>query len=257
MTNKEEYLGGINRKTYDLLFEDEKLPIIEEKTEKDKNRILREIATFTKLDEKSRKGKFFMKLYEIIFHMDFNKISYNKESRKYEYNSFDKVITFEKLSDKIEDKKIKKELLSSKREGECHTAALMLVDHFENPATILTGTLYGKNLLHSIIELQSKNNNYIVDYTLNLIMPKQYYMYLTQFKQIENIKDIDTLKDKKDGTEDFYTDIGFYIKPYLTFREELKKDLKKNKTMLNEVDDNKLDKRIEEIEKNREEFEKE
>ena len=193
--------------------------------------------------------------------MDFSKISYDEENKKYNYNCGDKVIEFEKFSDSIiNDKKLKKELLSSKRVGKCHYMAIRLISTFQNPVSILSGTYerHGKRHLHSVIELQSvKGDIYIIDSTLNLFMLKQTYMELTQFKEIEVIKDIERAEDEKDGTIQFMKDMNFKGKPYLIFRKELKEDLQKNKLMLQETKDEELDKKIEEIKKQREDFERE
>ncbi len=115
----------------------------------------------------------------------------------------------------------------------------------------------GKRCFHSVIELQGKKDTYIVDYTLNLIMPKRYYVELTQFKEMETIKDIELLQDIKDGTFKLLGDMGVRTKPYVNFKKELKVDLEKNKMMLQTEEDERLDKRIERLEKQREDFEKE
>lgn len=79
--------------------------------------------------------------YDLFFHMDFSKIFYDEENKRYNYNCGDKVIEFEKFSDSIiKDKKLKKELLSSKRVGKCHYMAMRLIKTFQNPVSILSGT---------------------------------------------------------------------------------------------------------------------
>lgn len=106
-----DYIGGIKKETYDLLFKDENLPELNEEEaqcSKENDEILDEIASFTTLDDKRIKGKILKKIYEKRFSIDFSKISYNKKDKKYEYISEDKVIPFEKLSDKIETQRIKK-----------------------------------------------------------------------------------------------------------------------------------------------------
>ena len=88
-------------------------------------------------------------------------------------------------------------------------------------------------------------------------MPKRYYVELTQFEEIETIKDTEVLQDMKDGDFKLFTDMGFRTKTYVNFRKELKVDLEKNKIMLQVEEDEELDKRIEELKKQREDFEKE
>ncbi len=115
----------------------------------------------------------------------------------------------------------------------------------------------GKKCLHSVIELQGKKDKYIADYTLNLIMPKRYYVELTQFKEIEKIKDTEVLQDMKDGDFKLFADMGFYTKTYVNFRKELKVDLEKNRKMIQSEEDEQLNKRIETLKRQREDFEKE
>ena len=129
-----------------------------------------------------------------------------------------------------------------------------------NLTKLLTGFCerHKKKHLHSVIELQGETGQYIVDYTLNLIMNKQNYIDLTKFEIIEEIKDIDYLEDEKDGILDFLSNYyKFKTKPYLTFRKELKIDLEKNKDMLKTSEDEELNSRIEQIRKQRKDIEKE
>lgn len=254
---KEEYIGGIRKETYDLLFKDENIQNSEVIDTTDNDKILDTIAFFTKFDN-NLLDKYFLKRMAKKFKIDISKISYDKEKNIYNYNLEDMQMAFEKLSDRIQDKKIKRELLSNDRIKKCHEKTKSLIGGFANPATILTGTYErrGKRCLHSIIELQREDDIYIADYTLNLIMKKESYSKLVNFKQIEDIKDIDALEDMKDGSREFLKDIDFITKPYLTFRKELKRDLEKNKSMLEEVENQELDDRIEEIKKQREEGER-
>lgn len=259
---EDDYIGGIKKETYDLLFKDENLPELnEEEAQKGKenDKILDVIASFTTLDDKRIKGNILKKIYEKRFGIDFSKISYNEKDKKYEYSLGDRQYHFEKLSDVVEDKKTKKELLSNKRYKKCHQKAIELIDCFRNPACILSGIYIknGKRYLHSVIELQGKKDVYIVDYTLNVIMPKKCYVELTQFEEIERIKDTEVLQDMKDGDFKLFTDMGFRIKTYVNFRKELKVDLEKNRKMIQTEDDEQLNKSIETVKKQREEFEKE
>lgn len=242
MKDQNNYIGGIRKETYDLLFKNENLP---ESYGKDKNsdKILYDIENFTKCNA----------------NIENNAISYNDKNKNYEYHLEDRVIPFEMFSDSIKNEKLKKELLSNERYGKCHKMVIGLIRYLKNPATILTGVCerHGKNFLHSVIEIQTKNGIKIIDYTLNIIMPKQIYIELTNFQEIETIKDIEMLEDEKDGILNFLADVNSKTKPYLGFRQEMSVDLKKNKTMLETVDNKELNSRIEEVKKQRKEFERE
>lgn len=241
----ENYIGGIKKETYDLLFKDENISNSENIDTSANDEILDRIATFTKL-------KNFISIE--IAKRKFN-ISYDRENKEYIYNTANKEIPFKRFSDLIIDKELKSELLSNIREHKCHARALQLVDAFSNPITILTGTYerHGEKFLHSVIEMDSKNSTYIIDYTLNLLMKKELYLELTQFKLIETMQDIEAMEDKRDGIWEFLNKTDFMLKPYLTFQKEIKKDLEKNSKMLEKIDDKKLDNRIEEMKKQREE----
>ena len=96
---------------------------------------------------------------------------------------------------------------------------------------ILTGCIkksYGK-FLHSVVEIEKQGKPYIIDYTKNLIMPKEQYFKLTNFEEIERISD-----------EEFFSDLVATLqldlsqKEYLTFRSEIMNDLKKNMFLFTE-----------------------
>ena len=188
---KEEYIGGIRKETYDLLFKDENIQNSEVIDTTANDEILDTIAFFTKFDN-NLLDKHFLKRMAKKFKIDISKISYNKEKNIYNYDAENMQIPFEKLSDGIQDKKMKRELLSNKRLHKCHERTLQLIGGFGNIATILTGTCerQGKRYLHSVIGLQREDDVYIVDYTLNLVINKELYNRLTNFKQIEEIKKI-------------------------------------------------------------------
>ena len=65
------------------------------------------------------------------------------------------------------------------------------------------------------------------------------------------------LQDRKDGDLKLFEDIGFRLKSYVNFRKELKVDLEKNRKMIQTEDDEPLNKSIEIVKKQREDFEKE
>lgn len=140
-----DYIGGIKKETYDLLFKDENLLELNEEEaqcSKENDEILDEIASFTTLDDKRIKGKILKKIYEKRFSIDFSKISYNKKDKKYEYISEDKVIPFEKLSDKIKTQRIKKELMSKERKKKCHLMVITLIDIFRKSSFHLKWDIY-------------------------------------------------------------------------------------------------------------------
>lgn len=138
---EDDYIGGIKKETYDLLFKDENLPELnEEEAQKGKenDKILDVIAFFTILDDNVMKNKKLKKQLDL----DFSKFVYHKKDNRYEYISEDKVIPFEKLSDKIENQKMKKELMSKERQKKCHLKAITLIDIFRKSSFHLKWNIY-------------------------------------------------------------------------------------------------------------------
>ena len=76
-------------------------------------------------------------------------------------------------------------------------------------------------VLHSVLEYKYKNKFYIIDYTKNIIMPKEQYIKLTKFKEIERISDLEYIEDLgKICNFPYLTD-----KVYVTFKKELIREL--------------------------------
>lgn len=221
----------------------------EDKINRLRERILSEIELFT-VDKQ---------IYEKeIGDIEFSKISWDEENKNYNYKIGNSIIMFKKLSDDIEIPELKKELVSFERYEKCHERLLILLNIMNKPAILLNGTYIsrGKKCLHSVIKLQSKEKNEIIDYTKNLIMPEQQYMELTQFNVIEAIKDTEHIEDIREGIENHLIKMGSRLKPYFMFRKELKVDIERNRQFLTKVDNKELIKREEEIQQQRGEFEK-
>lgn len=93
------------------------------------------------------------------------------------------------------------------------------------------------------LETINKKGKYIIDYTKNVIMPKEEYVKLTCFEEIERISDMEYLqhiqKIKNFG--------NISIKAYTTFGKELVEELEKNSFMFEE--DKELEKKLDEIRK--------
>lgn len=126
---EDDYIAGMKKETYNLLFKDENLPELnEEEAQKSKenDRILNEIEFFTILDDNIIKDERLGK--QLGF--DFSKFICHGKDKKYEYILGDKIIPFEKLSDRIQNEEIKKELMSEERykmERECHLKVITLI----------------------------------------------------------------------------------------------------------------------------------
>lgn len=246
MDNKESKYdeSGINKNTWKLLFSDYDNILEDEMPPIENSYIITMIQTYTKFREKGIFSKLLKLFFEKKYKVDYSKIKFNEETKSYEYEFEGEVYTFDKLSNKIDNEKIKKELESDKRYGQCHSKSLEL--SLEMPeAYIVTGYVkrFDGKYLHSIVETEKKKGTYIIDYTKNIIMPKEQYIKLTGFEEIERISDMEYLQHMQRIAN--IPDID--LKVYTTFGKEIFKELEKNFSILK--NDEKLEKKIDEISK--------
>lgn len=172
-------------------------------------------------------------LDEII---SFSNVNFNEETKQYKYENEDNLIIYYKLSDFIDVQKIERILETSQKSKKCHIASIMISGDLEIENRILTGNYvrHKEEYLHSVIEVKDEEGNlYIMDYTMNIIMPKDSYIKLTEFKEIEAITDLEFLNDIHIMSQ---ISQGLSTKAYLAFRREIMKDLKKNEKIFE--DDN-------------------
>lgn len=211
---------GINVNTFNILFKN----MFDSEDDYERYIVAILIEYFT-LKESERK-KFIKKDLDVDFKKDDDDFFYLKYKEK--------IYTFDLLSNKLKFKDkstnpIKKELLTVNRFHKCFKMALFLI--YLNSSKILTGIedIGGKCVQHSVIEIENEDNKkYILDYTKNLYMEKDDYIDLYNFKVLQIINNEEYYNDQKILTK--Y--VPFDVRIYLFFREEIKKDLNKNKHVL-------------------------
>lgn len=148
------------------------------------------------------------------------------------YNDDNVNFEFLLLSDFDYMKMRKKELTSDKRLHKCHITSYYFILNFpyEN-IYLLTGFINISNhdILHSVVEIKDKNNesSSIIDYTQNLIMKKDDYDKITNFKYYSKISKQDLINDK-----DIIISFNMKLPIFLFFRDEIMKDLQKNEKVL-------------------------
>lgn len=182
---------GINEETYNLLF-GYKFGYRElDKDERNRSFVYLIIDAFTKSMEKQD----FLELLKKIgdeYIDDLAKIAWIEEKKEYEYSVFGKKYTFSKISEMINLEKQKKELETSERYKKCHIAIFnMAIPNKDD--VVITGyrNIFGdKNVLHSIIETKEEK---IIDWTMNIVMPKEQYMELVGFDVIERLSNTDVI----------------------------------------------------------------
>jgi len=214
----------INSNTYNLLFSDNENLEIEKCGSLENLNAYIIIDKFTMLEEKKVFYKILKKMYKDKLNIDLDRITFNKENKRYEYSYNGKIYAFSKLSDNIDSKKIKKELMSEKRYGSCHTESINLSLKIED-SYVLTGyiILGNKMYLHSVVETVEDDDTVIIDWTRNLKMLKDDYLKLTSFNCLSRVLGSDILSDYEKITNYF----GIGVKSYLVFRDEIINELDK------------------------------
>lgn len=224
--------NGINENTYKLLFEDiDNYNLKKEEQYSDYYaKIISTLSLYTLYKEKSIFKNLLLSIFGYPLNTEY--ITYDQEKKEWIYNDGNEIITFDMLSNHIDDKNIKKKLLShKKRDGHCHDGSIDIAKILKN-SRIITGTIqqYNRKILHSVVEISDKNQEKnILDYTLNLKIPKESYIKLTNFQEL-NIVESNELENDFKILLDFFDSFGH--KEYLLFRDELIKDIEKNKSYL-------------------------
>ncbi len=230
---------GMNKNTYKLLFEDHD-EINDDAQSREFLMLWHTIREYTKWHEK-------LMLYNMLRfffknkYIDMSDIKYDPETKEYKYVYNGEVYTFDILSKYIkgdEDNfllkfinnyKVNKELHSEERYGKCHRNSILLAEQLEG-SKILTGYINVGNykVLHSVVVANKKGVLLVYDWTQNIIMP------LDEYKKICNLVVIEEV-DSKVMLEDLSKLYGTSMtdKVYLTFRDEIIKDLERNQEIFN------------------------
>ena len=195
---------------------------------KDKEELTKLGNLFMKLNLYTmNKDKFFLpKWYKDMF----KNINYDKKTCINHYKDNDYEFDFYLFSDQIDNFGMIRRLKSKKRLHKCYEASLGITLNSEDDNTfILTGYVptVDEEVLHSVVELEYDSEKYIVDYTQNIMMKKDDFIRINNFRLLSRIsssvvkKDIDIMKK-----------INIGLPYYLVFRDEIMRDLKKNSKVL-------------------------
>ena len=228
---------GINKNTYKVLFEDNNNLDKSERQSDEMFILWNTIQEYTKWHQKLVFHRLLSRLFKDRF-IDLDDIEYDKEIDEYKYVYNGQEYTFDILSKYIKgyngsnlikqvvnDIKVKKELHSEDRYGKCHSNSILLAQDLEG-SKILTGymTVGKRKVLHSVVIKNNKKGKPIVfDWTENLIISLDSYKQMVDFVEIDEVDSKDILADlsRLQGT-------NIDVKAYLTFRNELINDTKKN-----------------------------
>ena len=222
--NSPKYIhGGINKNTYEMLFNDK----IVDKSESqgvEQQKAWDTIDEYTLQQQKSIFGNL-LKLFNIVNPVDYGKIVYDKKTKEYKYSHNGLEYTFDMISRYFDDPKIRKELLSNDRRGECNKGSIILSDAIKG-SRIATGyiTVGNRKVLHSVVLFDDpKKGSLVYDWTLNLIMPLNQYKDMVSFNKLSEVA-------SEDIRPELSKLVGFDLdtKAYLMFSKELIEDTKRN-----------------------------
>lgn len=173
------------------------------------------------------------KINEIAFKIKTNNITYNSDTKMYEYKE-EKMDTyhFDTISRYIfENNEIKNELETKKRYRKCHMRSIDLALAIGD-AKVVTGIakLNGVEFLHSIVEIMLDNKTLYLDWTRNIMMPQDEYKRLFRYREISKVDAKNIISDIE-----YIRAFNLNIEEYLLFRDELMKDVEKNKSVFQKV----------------------
>lgn len=229
-TNTEDFLNlsGINNNTFELLFEDKDDLTEEEKLTPEQDYPLLEIEYYTQKKLYRLKYKFLKFLIKLNNGTKYYDIKFERKYKTYVYTLPDRVLRFDILSSYYKNE-IRHLLESVKRYGKCHSFSLIVGQAFPN-SKIVTGYLSSREnirILHTVIEVPTNDGEAVyVDFTKNLIMAKDTYTSLTNFKVLNEFP-------IAAHDEELLHLLPGILKPYVLFQEELERDYAKVKKSLN------------------------
>ena len=173
------------------------------------------------------------KINEIAFKIKTNNITYNSDTKMYEYKEEKKdTYHFDTISRYIfENNEIKNELETKKRYRKCHMRSIDLALAIGD-AKVVTGIakLNGVEFLHSVVEIMLDNKTLYLDWTRNIMMPQDEYKRLFRYREISKVDAKNIISDIE-----YIRAFNLNIEEYLLFRDELMKDVEKNKSVFQKV----------------------
>ena len=173
------------------------------------------------------------KINEIAFKIKTDNITYNSDTKLYEYKEEKKdTYHFDTISRYIfENNEIKNELETKKRYRKCHMRSIDLALAIGD-AKVVTGIakLNGVEFLHSVVEIMLDNKTLYLDWTRNIMMPQDEYKRLFRYREISKVDIKNIISDIE-----YIRAFNLNIEEYLLFRDELMKDVEKNKSVFQKV----------------------
>ena len=182
MANIHKYIEGCSEcRFYDLICKHDLEPSCDEVLTYNE-KVLNEIEKFTQFNQNT--SKIVIDDYnDNLKKMKFKLIK--EKTGEYLFFTMKNRYRFNLMSTVFNLEKYYNELTTENRYGKCHDRSFMFVETNKN-TFILTGYINGTNMhvLHSVIEINIHGKDYICDWTKNLIISKEDYIDLTDYKII-------------------------------------------------------------------------
>lgn len=205
-------LDGINNNTYNLIFSDNyNGPRL---VSNDEEFLLCAIEEFTKLDDQEIE---YVLNHNTIFKRVKNGFVVERNSKKYSFAILDTYF----------DDVYKEELRSDRRRTKCVSTSISLAHNFDRDCKVVFGYLDSEHdrIMHAVFVDCSQEKEIVYDYTKNLVVTMDDYIEMAKYQIINEISGDDIKRDYKYLRQIEHLSSKFY----LCFRDEMMRDLKKNK----------------------------
>ena len=119
----------------------------------------------------------------------------------------------------------------------CHQKSLEISNRLGIPNEVVTGYVYGISdklkWLHSWVECDIEGNEYVIDYTMNALINREGYYMIKNAEPLSRISNKNLANDKKIINK-FAEVAPITNKEYLVFRDEIMRELEKNKKLFDD-----------------------
>lgn len=137
---------------------------------------------------------------------------------------------FARLSDVIPELNTDGDLVNWNRIGKCHTKSREISSRLEISNEVVTGYFHTiadvTRYLHSWVEFSKSGEDYVIDYTMNVVMNKKGYYSLGHIKELCRIRNNEIISDFPLFSQ--FADLP--LKIYLVFRHEMAKEIEQKIT---------------------------
>lgn len=137
------------------------------------------------------------------------------------------MINFMKLSDSYPELRTDPDIQTLRRGGKCGQKAIEISRKIGIPNNVVMGFVYTisdkAKSSHAWVEFEQDGAEFVIDYTMNVVMNKQGYYRLRHAEEISRVSDEDIRRDYPRVSQ-----LALREDEYLMFRDEIMRELDKN-----------------------------